>query len=54
MVYQQHVRYTQARGLQYNPVYLFDHDLSKQIKEWQKQGKRIVFLMDVNDHVKRL
>ncbi len=49
-MYQQHVRYVQARGLQYNPVDLFDHDLSKQIKEWQKQGKRIVLLMDVNNH----
>jgi hypothetical protein len=43
-VYQQHVRYIQARGLQYNPVDLFDHDLSKQIKEWRKQGKMIVLL----------
>jgi hypothetical protein len=49
-VYQQHIRYIQARGLQYNPVNLFDHDLSKQIKEWQKQGERIVLLMDINDH----
>jgi hypothetical protein len=39
MVYQQHVRYIQERGLQYNPVDLFDHDLSKQIKEWRKQGE---------------
>jgi hypothetical protein len=50
LVYQQHVRYIQARGLQYNPVELFDHVLSKRIKEWWKQGKRIVLLMDVNDH----
>jgi hypothetical protein len=49
-VYQQHIWYIQARGLQYNPVNLFDHDLSKQIKEWRKQGERIVLLMDVNDH----
>ncbi len=49
-VYQQHVRYIQARGLQYNPVDLFDHDLSKQIKEWWKQGKRIVLQMNVNNH----
>jgi hypothetical protein len=50
MVYQQHVRYIQERGLHYIPVDLFDHDLSKQIKEWWKQGKRILLLMDVNDH----
>ena len=49
-MYQQHVRYIQARGLKYNPVELFDHDLSKQIKEWRTQGERIVLLMDVNDH----
>jgi hypothetical protein len=50
MVYQQHVRYIQAGGLQYNPVDIFDHDLSKQMKECWKQGKRIVLLMDVNNH----
>ncbi len=50
-MYEQHIRYIQARGLQYNPVDLFDHDLSKKIKEWQKQGKRIVLLMDVNDYL---
>jgi hypothetical protein len=49
-VYQQHVQYIQARGLKYNPVELFNHDLSKQIKEWQTQGERIVLLMNVNDH----
>ncbi len=50
MVYQQHVQYIQARGLKYNPVELFDHNLSKQIKEWRTQGERIVLLMDINDH----
>ena len=49
-VYQQHVRYIQARGLQCNPVELFDHNLSQKIKEWRKQGKRIILLMDVTDH----
>jgi hypothetical protein len=50
MVYQQHVRYIQARGLQKKPVDLFDRNLSKQIQKWRKQGERIVLLMDVNDH----
>ncbi len=50
MVYQQHMRYIQARGMQTNPVDLFDCDLSKQIQEWRKQGERIALLMDVNDH----
>ncbi len=44
------MRYIQARGLQTNPVELFDRDLSKQIQEWRKQGERIVLLMDVNNH----
>ena len=33
-VYQQHLRYIQSKGLQSNPVELFDLNLSKQIKEW--------------------
>jgi hypothetical protein len=50
MVYRQHIRYIQARGLQCNPGKLFDCDLSKQIKEWRKQGERIVLLIDENNH----
>jgi hypothetical protein len=42
-VYQQHVQYIQARGLKYNPVELFDHDLSKQIKEWRTQEKKMCY-----------
>jgi hypothetical protein len=33
-VYQQHLWYIQSRGLETDPVSLFDVDLSKQIKEW--------------------
>jgi hypothetical protein len=44
------MQYIQARGIQTNPVDLFNRDLSKQIQEWRKQGERIVLLMDVNDH----
>jgi hypothetical protein len=47
-VYQQHLRYIQSNGLQKDPVELFDHDLSKQIKEWQDAGERIVLAMDLN------
>jgi hypothetical protein len=32
-VYQQHMQYIQSRGLAFNPTDLFDHDLSKQVKE---------------------
>jgi hypothetical protein len=49
-VYQQHIRYIQARGMQTNPVDLFDRDLSRQIQEWRKQGERALVLMDVNGH----
>jgi hypothetical protein len=47
IVYQQHM---QSRGLSFNPIDLFDHDLSKQIKEWRGKGKRILLMMDINDH----
>jgi hypothetical protein len=49
-VYQQHLRYIQLRGLETDPVSLFDRDLSKQIKEWQGAGERIVLAMDLNAH----
>jgi hypothetical protein len=49
-VYQQHLRYIQSKGLQKDPVELFDRDLSKQIKEWQDAGERIVLAMDLNGH----
>jgi hypothetical protein len=48
-VYQQHLRYIQSRGLETDPVSLFDVDLSKQIKKWRGVGERIVLAMDVND-----
>jgi hypothetical protein len=50
MVYQQHMRYIQSRGLQTDPVTLFDSNLSKQIKEWRGAGERIVLVIDVNGH----
>ncbi len=49
-VYQQHMRYIQIRGLQTDPVTLFDSDLSKQIKEWKHAGERIVLVINVNGH----
>ena len=49
-VYQQHLWYIQSRGLKTDPVSLFDVDLSKEIKEWQGAGKRIVLSMDVYAH----
>jgi hypothetical protein len=50
-VYQQHMRYTQTQGLNFNPIDLFDHDLSKQVKEWRGKGERIILrMMDLNNH----
>ena len=49
-IYQQHMRYIQTRGLNTDPVALFDSDLSKQIKEWRDAGERIVLVIDVNGH----
>ncbi len=49
-VYQQHMQYIQSRGLAFNPTDLFDHNLSKQVKEWRGKGKRIIILMDINNH----
>jgi hypothetical protein len=49
-VYQQHLQYIHTRGLPYNPVNLFDHDLSKQIKEWRGRGERIILMMHISDH----
>jgi hypothetical protein len=52
-IYQQHMRYIQLRGLSLNPIDLFDHDLSKQVKEWRSKGKRILLMMDLNNHPRR-
>ncbi len=49
-VYQQHMHYIQSRGLQADPVALFDTNLSKQIKEWSGAGERMVPVIDVNSH----
>jgi hypothetical protein len=49
-VYQLHLQYIQSRGLQFNPVKLFHHNLSRQIKEWRGKGKRIILMMDINNH----
>jgi hypothetical protein len=49
-VYQQQLRYIQSRGLETDPVSLFNDDLSKQIKEWRGAGERIVLAMDMNAH----
>jgi hypothetical protein len=49
-VYQQHMQYIQSRGLVFNPTDLFDHNPSKQVKEWRDKGKRIIIMMNINNH----
>ncbi len=49
-VYQQHLRYIQTKGLNFNPLELFDKDLIEQIYKWCVEGERIVLPMDVNEH----
>jgi hypothetical protein len=36
--------------LPFNPVDLFDHNLSKQIKEWRGKREKIILMMEINDH----
>ncbi len=52
-VYQQHMQYIQSRGLSFNPINVFDHDLSKQIKEWKGKGEQILLMMDIYNHPTR-
>jgi hypothetical protein len=49
-VYQQHMRYIQSRRLPLTPIDLFDHNLCKQVKEWRGRGKRVLIMMDINNH----
>jgi hypothetical protein len=44
------MQYIQLRGLPFNPVDLFDHNLCKQVKEWRGRGKRVLIMMDINNH----
>jgi hypothetical protein len=44
------MQYIQLRGLPFNPVDLFNQDLCKQVKEWRRRGKRVLIMMDINDH----
>ncbi len=39
------------RGLPFNPVDLFDHNLVfKQVKEWRGRGEWVLIMMGINDH----
>jgi hypothetical protein len=44
------MQYIQSRGLPFTPLDLFDPDLCKQVKEWRGRGKRVLIMMDINNH----
>jgi hypothetical protein len=41
----------QLHNLNGSPQQLFDKDLLHQCKLWRKSGKRVILLMDANEHV---
>ncbi len=47
-VYQQQLRYIQAKGLNVTPLELFNKDLTKQLSKRHTAEEKIVLLMDVN------
>jgi hypothetical protein len=47
------MRYIQSRGIVFNPVKLFDHDLSKQVKEWRRKGERVISMIDISNYPPR-
>jgi hypothetical protein len=50
-IYQQQIWYMQLQHLKGSPQQLFNKDLLHQCKIWCKSGKRIMLLMDANEHV---
>ncbi len=50
IVYQQQLRYIQAKGLHLTPLELLDKDLTKQLSKWCTAEERIILLIDVNKH----
>ncbi len=50
-IYQQQIWYMQLHNITGTPQQLFDKDLLHQCKLWRKSSKRIILLMDANEHV---
>jgi hypothetical protein len=50
VVYQQQLRYIQAKGLHVTPLELCDKDLTNQLSKWCMVEEGIILLMDVNEH----
>ena len=48
-IHQQHTRYIQDHNLRCSPRELFRQDLVKQLKQWRKEGDRILLVMDTNE-----
>ncbi len=50
-IYLQQVCYMQLHNLKGSPQQLFGKDLLHQCKLWCKSGKRVILLMDANEHI---
>ena len=53
-VYMQHKRYFTSKGLDICPREQFIHDLTDQIKKWQRHNEQIVLMIDGNENFARL
>ena len=49
--YKQSSRYIQAKGLRSNPKRMFREDLLTLLRAWRTAGRRVVLMMDANEHV---
>ena len=49
--YKQSERYILSQGLRTNPKTMFREDLLALLRKWRKVGRRVVLMMDANEHV---
>ena len=50
-VCQQHLRHIQTLSLRTLSYQLFKQDLVSQLREWARQGDRLIIMMDANEHI---
>ena len=50
-VYSQHMNYIWQKGLRTNPKAMFRDDILGALRIWRNNGKRVILMMDVNEHV---
>ena len=50
-IYQQHLHYIQAHGLDSNPREPFQVDIHAAIRHWIEYGVRIIIFIDMNKHI---